>query len=615
MARGYMGKILWVDLTGGKLKDEPLDETMARQFIGGYGIGARILFDRMKKGADPLGPDNIFGFVTGPFSGTPAISGTRFTVVGKSPLTGGWGDANSGGSFAAWLKFAGYDAVFFTGISKKPVYLLIDNGKAEIKDAAKLWGKDTYETEDIIKAEHGKDTSIACIGPGGEKLARIAGIVHLKGSVAARSGLGAVMGSKRLKAVALKGNMKVPVADEKGLKDLRAKYLAAMGGHIDILRKFGTTFTTVPSIESGDSPVKNWEGMAIKDFPNASPIGAEAVAERSQKRIACYQCPVGCEAIMKAGSGEYKYEAGSYRPEYETIVMLGSNCLNNNIESIIKANDICNRYGIDTISAGAVIAFAMECYEKGIITKKDTGGLDLSWGNHKAVVALAEQMGKREGIGNIMADGVKMAAQKIGKGAKECAMHVGGQEVPGHNPIATSAMATTYLTNATPARHTQGSEEHHNKGLLPDVNRQLYSGRGEAHARGSNFQHALMCSGMCLFVNSAFPTADVIADFMRPVTGWDITTEELVKTGERIENMRQAFNLREGISLSQFKISNRLLGKPPKAAGPTAGVTVDEATLVKDYLKVMGWDEKTGKPSRKKLEELGLGDVAKALKL
>ena len=615
MARGYMGKILWVDLTRGNFKQEPLDENMARQFIGGYGIGARILFNRMKPGADPLGPDNILGFTTGPLTGTPAISGTRYTVVGKSPLTGGWGDANSGGWFGAFLKFAGYDMVFFKGISPKPVYLLIDNGKVELKDAARLWGKDTYETEDLIKAEHGKETSVACIGSGGEKMALIAGIVHLKGSVAARSGLGAVMGSKRLKAVAVKGNMKVPVADEKGLKELRAKYLATMGGHVDILRKFGTTFTTVPSIEGGDSPVKNWEGTAVKDFPDASNLSGEAVAERSQKRIACYQCPVGCEAIMKAGTGEYKYEAGSYRPEYETIVMLGSNCLNSNIESIIKTNDLCNRYGIDTISAGAVIAFAMECYEKGLITKKDTGGIELTWGNHKAVVALTEQIGRREGLGDILADGVKIAAQKIGKGAAECAIHVGGQEVPGHNPIATSALTATYLTNATPARHTQGSEEHHNKGLLPEVNRQLYSGRGEAHARGSNFQHALMCSGYCLFVNSAFPTADVIADFLRPVTGWDITTEELVKTGERIENMRQAFNLREGISLSQFKISGRLLGKPPKTAGPTAGVTVDEATLVKEYYKAMGWDLKTGKPSKKKLEELGLGDVAKELKL
>jgi aldehyde:ferredoxin oxidoreductase len=615
MSNGYMGKILWVDLTRGKFEEEQLDENLAKQFIGGYGVGARVLFSRMKAGVDPLGPENILGFTTGPFTGTQAISGTRYTIVGKSPLTGCWGDANSGGHFGAFLKFAGYDFVFFTGIAPKPVYLFIDNGKAELKDASHLWGKDTYDTEDMIKAELGKETEVACIGPGGEKLSLIAGVVHLKGSVAARSGLGAVMGSKKLKAVVVKGKMKVPVYDEKGVKDLRTKYMALLGGHIDVLRKFGTTFTTASSIEAGDSPVKNWGGVALNDFPNAATLSGEVVDERRLRRIACWQCPVGCEATMKEGMGQYKYAAGSYRPEYETIAMLGSNCLNSNIESIIKANDICNRLGIDTISAGAVIAFAMECYEKGLITKKDTGGIELTWGNHQALVAMTEKMGQREGFGDILADGVKAAAQKIGRDAAEYAMHVHGQEVPGHNPIATSAMATTYLTNATPARHTQGSEEHHNKGLLPDVNRQLYTGRGEVHARGSNFQHVLMCSGMCLFVNSAFPDADNIANFLKPVTGWDVTNDDLVFIGERIENMRQAFNLREGIDLTQFKIAGRLLGKPPFKVGPNAGITVDEKTMIQDYFKVMQWDPETGRPNKRRMAELGLGDVAKELGL
>jgi len=615
MTGGYMGKMLWVDLTRGTIREEPLDETIARQYIGGYGIGSRILFSRMKAGADALGPDNILGFISGPFTGTPAVSGTRYTVVAKSPLTGGWGDANSGGRFGAFLKFAGYDAVFFTGISKKPVYLFIDNGQVELKDASHLWGKDTYETEDMIKAELGKDAEVSCIGPSGEKLSLIAGIVHLKGSVAGRSGLGAVMGSKRLKAVVVKGKMKVPLANEQAVKDLRAKCLSTLGGHVEVLRKFGTTFTTVSSIEAGDSPVKNYGSVAATDFPDASGISAEEVASRTERRIACYQCPIGCESVMKQGTGEYNWPAGSYRPEYETIVMFGSNCLNTNIDSIIKANDICNRYGIDTISAGSVIAFAMECYENGVITKKDTGGIELNWGNHQALVAMTEKMAKREGFGDILADGVKVAAEKIGKSAAEYAIHVGGQEVPGHNPIATPAMGTTYLTNATPARHTQGSEEHHAPGFLPEINKTLYSGRGEAHKKGSNFQHALMCTGMCLFVNMAVPDPDDIGRFMHLITGWDITTDELVTSGERIENMRQAFNLREGIGLQSYKLANRLLGKPPYKVGPIAGVTVDEKTLVKDYLTAMHWDPVTGKPNRKRLVELGLEDVAKELNL
>ena len=251
--------------------------------------------------------------------------------------------------------------------------------------------------------------------------------------------------------------------------------------------------------------------------------------------------------------------------------MFGSNCLNNNIDSVIKANDLCNQLGIDTISGGSVVAFAMECYEHGIITKKDTGGLDLSWGNHEAVVALTEMICKREGIGDILADGVAVAAKKIGKRRGQYAMHVHGQEVPGHSPIATPAMATTYAASATPGRHTQGSSEHHNKGLLPDFNRTLYTGRGGVQKRGACFQNSLMCSGYCLFVNSAFPDADNIASFMVPVTGWPVTTDELVETGERIENMRQAFNLREGVKLIDFKIAGRLVGKPPKKSRPDGG--------------------------------------------
>jgi aldehyde:ferredoxin oxidoreductase len=613
MPRGYMGKILKVDLSSKKLVDEELDENLARQFIGGYGIGARIIFSEQAARIDPLGPDNILGILTGPFTGTPAISGTRYTVVGKSPLTGCWGDANSGGTFGAYLKFSGYDAIFFRGISEKPVYLLINNGRAELRDAAHLWGRDTYETEDLLKSELGRDTAVACIGPGGENLSLIAGIVHTKGSIAARSGLGAVMGSKRLKAVAVRGSIKVPVADENGTRALRKKYLAKLGGHVDTIRKLGTTFTTVECIEKGDAPVKNWGGIAEIDFPDANSLAGEAVDEYKWKPTACYQCPIGCEAIMKGGAGEYKYEAGSYRPEYETIAMLGSNCLNTNIESIIKANDICNRYGIDTISIGAIIAFAMECYENGLINKSDTDGIEMNWGNHQALVAMTEKIAKREGFGKILAGGVLSAAQKIGKGAEKYAIHVHGQEVPAHNPLAGFYQANTYLTNATPARHTQGSETHHTAGLIPDFNPDSIPEWAQAYKIGSNFQHILMCSGMCLFVNMAIPHIDVFTEFMNAVTGWGVTLDELLETGERIASIRQAFNIREGINPVQNELSGRLAGKPPHTQGPLAGITIDEDALVKEYLAAMDWDLKTGTPSRKKLEALGLEDVARTL--
>ncbi|MGD0794817.1 MAG: aldehyde ferredoxin oxidoreductase family protein [Dehalococcoidales bacterium] len=613
MARGYMGKILKVDLSRNELKDESIDEKLCRDFLGGYGMAARIIFDEQPAGVDPLGQDNILSFLTGPFTGTPAISGTRFTVAGKSPLTGCWGDANSGGNFGAYLKFAGYDAVFFKGIAEKPVYLLIDNGKASLRDAANLWGKDTYETEDALKAELGQDTTVACIGPAGEKLSLIAGVVDSKGHVAARSGLGAVMGSKNLKAIAARGGLKVPLADENAARALRKKYLAQLGGDVDNMRKYGTTFVTVSAVESGDSPVKNWGSAAVRDFPDAKSLGSEVVAARKLKSTACYNCPIGCEAFMRAGMGEYKYEAGSHRPEYETIAMLGSNCLNTNIESIIKANDICNRYGIDTISAGAAIAFTMECYEKGLITQKDTDGIEMTWGNHRSMVAMIEKMAKREGFGDVIADGVQAAARKIGRGAEKYAIHVRGQEVPAHNPAAGFSLATTYITNATPARHTQGSELHHLKGLIPDFDKKSAAAMAGAFKRGSNFQHVLMCSGMCLFVYMALPDVNVIAEFMKAITGRDVTIDELVKTGERIASMRQAFNLREKINLRQFAVPGRILGRPPQSEGPLAGVTVNAEALVADYLKAMDWDLKTATPGKKKLSELGLEDVGSQL--
>ncbi len=613
MPDGYMGKVLEVDLSSGATGVIEPGEDVCRKFLGGYGLGARLIFSRQKAGVDPLGPESYLGFFVGPFTGTPAISGTRFTVCGKSPLTGGWGDANSGGYFAAYLRFAGYDGILIKGVSEKPVYLYIDNGTAELRDAAGLWGKDTYETDDLLKEEHGKDVAVACIGEAGEKLSLISGIVHTKGSVAARSGLGAVMGAKRLKAVAVRGSMTVPLHDEDRIRQMRKEYLARLGGELDLMRQFGTTFTTVPSIESGDAPVKNYKGIAQEDFPDSAPLGQHPLAEHKLKRQACYQCPVGCESILKGSDGEYRWDEGTYRPEYETLAMLGSNCLNNNLESVIKANDICNRHGLDTISAGAAVAFAMECWENGLITAEDTDGLDLAWGNHRSVVELTDRIARRIGIGDLLADGVMRAAQKIGRSAPDYAMHVGGQEIPGHNPIATPSQGTTYLSNATPARHTQGSEAHHGEGLLPEFDPHKPESLARAYTRGSNFQHILACTGMCLFVNMCLPHVNGLRDFLNVLTGWDTTIEELVETGERIAAMRQAFNVREGQSLKDRSIAGRMTGHPPHPRGALAGVSVDTPRNVREYLRLMKWDETSGIPSKERLEELGLGDVAREI--
>ena len=614
MAGGYMGKILFVDLSKGELKDEVLDEKLCRDFIGGYGIGARILFSRQKAGIDPLGPDNIFGVVTGPLTGTPALSGSRYIVVGKSPLTGTWGDANSGGDFGPSLKFAGYDAIFFTGVSQKPVYLFIDQAKAELRDAAHLWGRDTFDTEDQLISELGKEVHVVCIGPSGEKLSLISAIINNRGRAAGRSGLGAVMGSKKLKAVVVTGTMEIPIADRNKANQLRRKYLGELSPVANVFRKFGTSVLTATSGHSGDSPVKNWGGVGVVDFPDIAPIGGVNVIERQSKKYACWRCPIGCGGHMRAGTSEYKYEARAHKPEYETLVAFGTMCLNNNLESIIKANDICNRYGLDTISAGCTIAFAIECYENGLITKADTDGIELIWGNHQAIIAMTEKMAKREGFGDILADGSKVAAEKIGKDAEQYAVHIRGQEVPMHDPKHGFHWGTTYMVDATPARHTQGSEGMMPPGLpIPTFDRKSFTGRGEVHKIASNMHHIMNCAGMCIFMYVSLPTVNAIPEFISAVTGWDMTMDELLRTGERISNLRQAFNIREGLNLLQFKMPGRVLGRPPQKDGPLAEVTVDEDTMVKEYLAAMDWDFKTAKPSKKKLQELGLDDVAREL--
>ncbi|MCJ7605014.1 MAG: aldehyde ferredoxin oxidoreductase family protein, partial [Dehalococcoidales bacterium] len=506
MSKGFMGKMLWVDLSKKELKDEELDEKTARNFLGGYGLGAKVLFERQKAGVDPLGPDAILGFTTGMITGTDAIGGSRYTVVGKSPLTGGWGDANSGGSFGPYLKFAGYDAVWFTGVADKPVYLYIEDGKAGLKDAADLWGKDSFETEDILVARHGKGTEIACIGQSGEKVALIAAVMNNKGRAAGRSGLGSVMGAKKLKAIAVKGTMVPPVEDPAAMKQVRKDQTGKLGGHVVGLRDMGTPGIFNMCAKFDDAPTKNWAGVAEIDLPTYENLGGEPVIAQQERRYGCWKCPIGCGGHMKASTPDsaYQWEAGAHKPEYETLAMFGSNCLNDNLDSVIKLNDICNRYGVDTISAGACIAFTIECYENGILTSDDTDGLEMTWGNHAAIVEMTERMCLRRGFGDIIADGVKVASGKIGKGSDKYAMHIGGQEFAAHDSRGGAAFAISYGADPTPGRHTQGGEGAP-AGVMPEYDRKSFKGRGKPHAIGNNFTHMANSIGTCIFVIQGLP--------------------------------------------------------------------------------------------------------------
>lgn len=621
MARGYMGKILNVDLTTGRLEDEPLDESLGRRFLGGYGLGARLLYDRMPPGVDPLGPDSLLGFFTGPLTGTTAIEGNRFAVVCKSPLTGTWGDSSCGGTFGPFLKFAGYDAILVRGTARQPVYLWIDDGRAELRDATWLWGKDTSETEDALRGALGgrgdrrpRRIEIASIGPAGERRSLIAAIINDKGRAAGRSGVGAVMGAKRLKAIAVAGGRPVPLHNQDRAWALRRYYLKRPGGAWDLLSRYGTIGIAGTSAMNGDSPVKNWGGVGPVDFPGgAEKFRDERVIAYQERKYGCWRCTISCGGHMAVHEPGPYHGASGHKVEYETAAAWGTMTLTDTFPALIRINDLCNRYGIDTIASGCTAAFAVECFENGILTTADTDGLELRWGNDAALVALLEKMARREGIGAVLADGVKRAAERIGRGSEAYAMHIQGAEVPMHDPKFQPGLATTYKMDATPARHTQGHEDM--PPLVPDWpahDKYAWTGKGELHRRCAAMVHVVNAAGLCLFGYLSYDWSHV-PDFLSAVTGWPIDTEECYRIGERIAHVRHAFNLREGLNPLQFRVPDRVLGIPPQAAGNLRGITVDIDTQVREYCEAIGWDPRTGRPRRERLVALGLEDLARDL--
>lgn len=623
MPGGYVGKILNVDLATGALKDEPLPEALLRDYLGGYGLGARLLYERIPAGADPLGPQNVLGFLTGPLTGTGALIGSRFVVVGKSPKTHTWGDANCGGHFGPHLKYAGYDGVLVSGISPRPVYLLIEDGRPSLHDAAGVWGKNTAEAEAALKRIHGQEAQVALIGTAGEKVSLLACVMNDEGRAAGRSGLGAVMGAKRLKAIVVKGSQVVPVANESRLKEIHQKALSeTKGGFFDTLRNYGTAGITADSAASGDSPVKNWGGSGVADFPpeRAEHISDDGVIAYQVRKYACHRCPIACGGTMSLAQGPFALALPhGHKPEYETLASFGTMILNDNIESIIKANELCNEYGLDTISAGCTVAFAVECYEQGVISQKDTGGLELKWGNAAAIVELTRQIGAREGFGAVLADGMKVAVERIGPAAAPYAVHVEGEEVPMHDPRFLPDLATAYILDATPARHTQGSELVKPPDLRwPAPNKYDYGDPriAEGHRLAVNINHITNASGVCMFGVSTFGYQVLFAQ-VRAVTGWDdLSDDDLLRMGERIATIRHAFNLREGRNPLRRQFAGRLVGRPPLATGPLQGVTVDYAAQIRNYLRLIGWDEATTVPGPAALKALGLeflaADLAKA---
>jgi aldehyde:ferredoxin oxidoreductase len=615
MLGGYAGRFLWVDLTTGKLEVEVPDEALLRDFVGGYGVAARILYSRQPAGIDPLSPASIFGFSTGPLTGTPAPTGTRWGVFGKSPLTGTWGDANGSGNFGVAMKQSGFDMIFFTGQAEKPVYLFLRDGRAELRDASHLWGMDTYQVEDWVKAEFGPKAEAACIGPAGEKQSLIAGVITLKGRAAGRSGLGAAMGAKRVKAVVAFLEGDVPVAAPEAVQAARKKYVGEINagvGFSDFYRTTGTPGATALCIELGDSPTRNWAISTIHMPRGSAPLRFEELVKYRKSRDNCWHCPIACW-----GTVEMEWEGErfwAHQPEYETESMFGSNLLIDDHVTLAKVNDICNRAGLDTISTGAAVAFAFDCFEHGLITAQDTGGLELRWGDRRAAVHLTEMIARREGIGDLLADGVMRAAERIGPAARPLAMHVGGQEVPAHDPRCEPAMAVIYQMDATPGRHTQASQYYVAAGFPSQRpaygdHRTQQKGRGRWVKEASCLCHVVNASGLCLF-GYLSTSVSFMPDFLTAVTGHTYTLEDVLTVGERIANVRQAFNVREGINPLQRPLPDRILGRPPLPDGPTAGVTVEAEVMIEEHLREMGWTLDAAVPTEETLRRLGLHDIA-----
>ncbi len=619
MTGGYMGKIAFVDLTQGAVRTEELSDEVARGFIGGYGIGARVLFERIPRGADPLGPENVLGFAAGPLTGTRAPTGGRYMACCKSPLTGGWGDANSGGYFGSELKAAGFDAIFVSGAAAAPCYLRVADGRIEIRDAARFWGLDTIAAEEALQRElNDPKLRVAAIGPASERLSLISGIVNDRGRVAARSGVGAVMGSKRLKAVAVRGTAAVPVADPDALGRLSkdfARALRELPGMAQVLMKHGTCGFTGALVAGGATPLKNWQLAGEQAFPAVKRVtDGDAFVRFQTRKYGCASCPISCGGICDVSTG--KYPVGEvHKPEYETIGAFGPLCMCDDIEVIIKLHDLCNRSGLDTISAGHVLAFAMECFEKGILTEGDTDGIRIGWGDGAAMVALLEKVIRREGIGDVLADGVKAAAAKIGRGAEACAMHVGGQEPGLHSALFLPSRGTGFVCDPTPGRHTAapmarieggpGAYAPYPELKIGAFERHAYTGKGPMSATASCYLQIGNCAGVCVMPFMFFGNYPLV-DLLKAVTGWDLDVAEALHTGARIQALRQSFNLREGVTAGQVRLPDRMTGRPPQAQGPLAGVTVDVDNLAREFRAAMGWDAETGVPTADTLKDLGL---------
>jgi len=624
MPNGYNGKIVRVDLSSRVVKMEEPEEIVYRTYLGGGGLASYYLLRELKPGIDPLSADNILIFASSVISGAPIAGMVRYTVAAKSPLTGAYGEAEAGGFWGPELKFSGFDAVIVTGKAEKPCYLWIHDGEVEIRSAEKIWGQETGPAQEMIREDLKENRArVALIGPAGENRVRYACVVNELKHVNGRTGMGAVMGSKLLKAIAVRGTKKMTSHDPERLRELSKDLAELIGRHGPnmVLHKMGTSNLITPLSNQGILPTHNFR---TGFFEKAEMIGGERMTETILKREeGCYACAVRCKRSVEILSGPYATSGKYGGPEYETLSSLGSLLCIDDLAAIAKGNELCNRYTLDTISTGVAIGFAMECYEKGILTRTDTEGIEFTFGNPEAMLKGIEWIAFRKpGLGDLLADGVKIAAARIGKGSEKFALHIKGQELPMHDPRGKTGQGLSFAVSPTGADHVRAPHDTAFQASGPNLERIAPLGilepipareMGPRKARNFTYLQFIWSLyeslGVCNFV--AGPvwalTLSKLVEVVQAVTGWETSLWELMKVGERTVTMARVFNLREGFGRKDDTLPDRLF--EPLESGALQGTGLDRGEfedLLTLYYETMGWDPKEGVPTRGKLAELNL---------
>jgi len=634
MSYGYTGKILHVNLTTSEIKVEEPEEHFYRTYMGGSAMGMYYVLKETPAGAEALSPENVLALCTGVVTGTPISGQSRLTSVAKSPLTGCIGDAQGGGYFPAEMKFSGFDAVIIKGKSPKPVYLWMHHGEAELRDASHLWGMTTGDAEDKLKEElEDKRIEVLQIGPAGENMVRFAALISMSNRANGRTGMGAVMGSKNLKAVVVRGKQKPSIANPEKFKELQklAKTNLEPTG-MDDFGKYGTPDVCSPQNKSGGLPTYNFnsgtfekhEEINGKTLYNEHLRGHEKDEQNRFGRDTCFSCSIKCKRVSQIDEGPFKTDAKYGGPEYETLATFGSYCGISNMDAIIHANALCNMYGMDTISCGATISWAMECWAEGKITAEDTGGIELEYGSAEAMVKMTEMIAKQEGFGKILAEGSQKASEIIGRGTEDYLITSKGQEAPAHMPQVKRSLSVIYAANPFGADHESSEHDPAYKAYPERMEQIGLTNPQERLALNEEMMRFAMVTqhlssavdslSVCAFIFGAsfqLYDANQLVEVVNAVTGWDTDMTEILAVGERRLNMLRAFNSREGIGRESDTLPKKMF-KRPLEGGRSDGYSIDEKeweTALEDYYRLCDWDVTTGHPSLKKMESLGLGWV------